>query len=314
MSQKIVTIFGATGNQGGSFVNVLLNTAELSSKYKVRAMTRDPTKASAQAIQQKGAELAQADLNDKVSLVKAISGSYAVFGMTNFWETMSKDKEVQQGKNIVDVCISTGVKHLIWSSLPHATHISGGKLTHIQHFDGKAEVEEYATTHKGNMTVSFFMPAFFMSNLKGSIKPGQDGVPAWAGPMDANKTNVPMIAIKEDTGKYLAGLLEAGEAADGARVQGVSEWATPAQVVKTLSDTLHKQVNFTSVPLDIYKGFLPPAIADELGENMALIGDFDYFGTNSKQQQAESDKFFYDKAGGKVSLAAFIQSNGPWEL
>lgn len=44
----------------------------------------------------------QADLDDKSSLVKAFSGAVVVFAVTNFWEKMSKDLEVQQGKNIVD--------------------------------------------------------------------------------------------------------------------------------------------------------------------------------------------------------------------
>jgi uncharacterized protein YbjT (DUF2867 family) len=41
-------------------------------------------------------------LNDKASLVKAFTGATAAFGVTNYWETMSIDTEIQQGRNLVD--------------------------------------------------------------------------------------------------------------------------------------------------------------------------------------------------------------------
>jgi hypothetical protein len=41
-------------------------------------------------------------MNDKDSLVKAMKGSHTVFGVTNYWEKMDKDLEVQQGKNLAD--------------------------------------------------------------------------------------------------------------------------------------------------------------------------------------------------------------------
>lgn len=41
-------------------------------------------------------------MDDKSSLVKALAGSDTVFAVTNYWETGSKEREVQQGKNIVD--------------------------------------------------------------------------------------------------------------------------------------------------------------------------------------------------------------------
>ncbi len=45
----------------------------------------------------------QADLNDKASLSAAIKGAYAVFAVTDFWTSMKKEVEVEQGKNVADV-------------------------------------------------------------------------------------------------------------------------------------------------------------------------------------------------------------------
>jgi uncharacterized protein YbjT (DUF2867 family) len=44
---KLLVFFGATGNQGGSVVNFVLNDPTLSKEYKIRAVTRDPYKPAA---------------------------------------------------------------------------------------------------------------------------------------------------------------------------------------------------------------------------------------------------------------------------
>jgi uncharacterized protein YbjT (DUF2867 family) len=80
---KIFTVFGATGNQGGSVVNHILEHPELSKIYKIRAITRDVSKPSAVALKEKGADVVTADLNDRDSVFKAIEGSSVVFGVTN---------------------------------------------------------------------------------------------------------------------------------------------------------------------------------------------------------------------------------------
>lgn len=54
---KLITIFGCTGNQGGSVVKYILNDAELSKEYRIRGITRDTTKKSAQQLAKKGVEL-----------------------------------------------------------------------------------------------------------------------------------------------------------------------------------------------------------------------------------------------------------------
>jgi hypothetical protein len=52
-------------------------------------------------------------------------------------------REVLQGKNIANAAAHiTTLEHFIWSSLPSASVVSGGKLA-VPHMDGKAEVDEY---------------------------------------------------------------------------------------------------------------------------------------------------------------------------
>lgn len=68
---KLLVVFGATGNQGGSVVEYVINDPELSKEYKVRAITRDVNKPAAQDLQKKGVEVVAADQDDKESLKSA---------------------------------------------------------------------------------------------------------------------------------------------------------------------------------------------------------------------------------------------------
>ena len=54
---KIITVFGATGNQGGSVIKHVLADPTLSKEFKIRAITRDSSKPAAKALADKGVEL-----------------------------------------------------------------------------------------------------------------------------------------------------------------------------------------------------------------------------------------------------------------
>lgn len=80
---KLLTVFGATGQQGSSLISYILQHPQLSKIYHLRGITRDATKSSALSLKSHGVEVIEADLNDPTSLMPAIAGSYAVFRVTN---------------------------------------------------------------------------------------------------------------------------------------------------------------------------------------------------------------------------------------
>ncbi|KAJ9625787.1 hypothetical protein H2203_004550 [Taxawa tesnikishii (nom. ined.)] len=296
MARKLLTIFGATGNQGGSVIQTILSNPSLSSTYQIRAVTRDPSKPSSQELASKGADLVKADLKDIESVKKAIEGSYGVFAVTNFWEIQTKEGEFQQGKNIADACLATGTKHLVWSSLPYVTKLTDGVLAHTEHFDSKAMVEEYIEEKKGSMIASYFMPAFFMSNFQTFIRQSADGVPELATPIRADSP-WPLIDQRADSGKYVMGIFEAGDTANGAHVNAVSEWTT---------------VEMKTISAEDYAASLPKQIAEELKETLVLISDYSYYGKGMEKEQAESDKFLL-KGASRTSLKQYIKNNEPWQ-
>jgi uncharacterized protein YbjT (DUF2867 family) len=65
---KILTVFGATGVQGGSVVQAMLKHPKLSKEYELCAITRDTTKPVAKAIEERGIEVV-------LSVNKAIGGA-----------------------------------------------------------------------------------------------------------------------------------------------------------------------------------------------------------------------------------------------
>ena len=54
---KLLTVFGATGAQGGALLNYVLRHPTLSTMYKLRGITRDVSKDSAVALANKGVEM-----------------------------------------------------------------------------------------------------------------------------------------------------------------------------------------------------------------------------------------------------------------
>jgi uncharacterized protein YbjT (DUF2867 family) len=56
-AKRIITVIGATGNQGGAIVNTFLKDPKLNSTWAVRAVTRDVSKESAKKLASQGAEV-----------------------------------------------------------------------------------------------------------------------------------------------------------------------------------------------------------------------------------------------------------------
>lgn len=54
---KLITVFGATGNQGGSVIRAILADPKLKSEFKIRGVTRDPSKRAAEELKKMGVEV-----------------------------------------------------------------------------------------------------------------------------------------------------------------------------------------------------------------------------------------------------------------
>lgn len=139
-------------------------------------------------------------MSSKDSLAKALEGSHSVFLVTTpDFMSGGPSQELNHGKNVADVAESSGVQHLIFSSLLHVTDETNGRLKHVEHFDMKADVERYIRTK--NVPSTFILPGYFMSNFTAlqMIKKGEDGVYSLAYPV-SDKAKFPLIDTESDIG------------------------------------------------------------------------------------------------------------------
>ncbi|KAL8703410.1 MAG: hypothetical protein Q9201_003413 [Fulgogasparrea decipioides] len=266
MAKRIITVFGATGKQGGSVVKSILQDSGASSQFHVKAVTRNPNKEGAKQLASLGAELG--DLNDKESLHTAIRGSYGVFSVTNFWELFRAEAEETQGKNVADVC----------------KVLSNGVLPNVYHFDGKANVEEYIRSL--GIPASFFLPGFYMSNLPGmSLRDMGDGNWALALPLP-DDSPMPLFDAEGDTGKFVKAMFLNEQKVLGKRIYGATAYYTPTEIVnqfKELFPVTGKKTSFSELPGDVFKGIMastgaPEPVQEEMLQNMRLMPEFGYYG------------------------------------
>ncbi|XP_070535586.1 nmrA-like family domain-containing protein 1 [Ptychodera flava] len=153
---KVIAVVGATGSQGGSVARALLKE----SKYKVRAITRNPMSEKAAALKKLGAEVVKADLDDMTSIVAALDGCYGLFS-TTFHNVVQFDVniEIRQGKTLADAAKATGIKHFIFSG---ARQVDDPKARSCAIYHGKLEVEDYINEIGIPMTCVMF--ATYMEN------------------------------------------------------------------------------------------------------------------------------------------------------
>ncbi|KAI9147327.1 putative hscarg dehydrogenase [Paramyrothecium foliicola] len=143
---KIVTVVGATGVQGASVVEALLDNPT----YTIRAITRNGQSDAAKALAAKGVSVVEADIDSIESLKAAFAGSHSIFAVTNFFETLitkgieeSMKRETRQGINLADAAAATdSLEHYVWSTLPNSKQNSGGKLA-VAYYESKNQVDSH---------------------------------------------------------------------------------------------------------------------------------------------------------------------------
>ncbi len=280
--KKIIAVVGATGAQGGSLARAILEDGE--SPFSVRALTRNPGSENAQALAAMGAEVVQADLDDPSSLERAFAGAHGAFGITNFWEHFSVDKEKAQARNIAQAAKAAEVKHVVWSTLEDTRKfvpLEDDRMPTLQgafkvpHFDGKGEADAYfaeAGVPTTNLLTSFYWENLIYFGM--GPQRGEDGGLALNLPMGDRK--LPGIAV-EDIGRSAYGIFKGGEDFIGKTVGISGQHLSGAEMAAALSEAFGEPVHYNAIPFDVYRG-LGFDGADDLGNMFQFNHDFeDYF-------------------------------------
>jgi uncharacterized protein YbjT (DUF2867 family) len=281
MTRKIITVFGATGAQGGGLARAIL--ADPDSAFAVRAVTRKPDSEAARALAAAGAEVVVADMDDAASVRRVLQGAFGAYCVTNFWEHFTPEKELAQAKSMAEGAAAAGVQHVIWSTLEDTRAFlpADGKRMpvllgryNVPHFDAKGEANKLFTARVPTTLVN---TSFYWDNLIHfgmGPKKGPDGVLAITLPM-ADKRLSGIAA--EDIGKCVYGILKGGTANVGRTFGLAGEHLTGEQMAAALTKALGQPVRYNAVTPAQFRAFGFPG-ADDLGNMFQFYAEFeDYF-------------------------------------
>jgi uncharacterized protein YbjT (DUF2867 family) len=113
--RKIITVFGATGAQGGGLARSILEDRD--GPFSVRAVTRNVNSAAARALAAAGAEVVAVDVDDADAVARAMQGAYGAYCVTFFWAHFSPERELAQARAMARAAQASGVQHVVWSTL-----------------------------------------------------------------------------------------------------------------------------------------------------------------------------------------------------
>lgn len=233
MSEKVVLITGATGQQGGALARSLAGKG-----FKLRGLTRKPEGDAAKKLSALGVELVQGDLDDAASLTAALQGVWGVFGVQNTWEA-GVEKEEVQGIRLAKLAREASVSHYVYASVGSADEKTG-----IPHFDNKSRVED-AVRSLGFPSHFISRPVFFMENVLGPWFLQGDKLMAGLKP----DTKVQMVAV-EDIGRVNAQAFIQSDKLNRREVDIAGDSVSMSTVAAALSGKLGKPITFVSLPIE----------------------------------------------------------------
>lgn len=233
MSEKVVLITGATGQQGGALARSLAGKG-----FKLRGLTRKPEGDAAKKLSALGVELVQGDLDDAASLKKALQGVWGVFGVQNTWEA-GVEKEEVQGIQLAKLAREASVSHYVYASVGSADEKTG-----IPHFDNKSRVEDVVRS-LGFPSHFISRPVFFMENVMGPWFLQGDKLMAGLKP----DTKVQMVAV-EDIGRVNAQAFIQSDKLNRREVDLAGDSVSMSTVASALSAKLGKSITFVSLPIE----------------------------------------------------------------
>ncbi|KAJ1938294.1 hypothetical protein FBU59_004481, partial [Linderina macrospora] len=242
---------------GGS----VLKSLHAAGTYTLRAITRNTSSDKVKSLQTKypGVEWAEADLDDRASLVKAFQGVNIVFGVTQFFQpsVMGKaeegdtDAEFRQGKNMVDAAIEAKVGSMIYSSLNSMKELSGGKYSGVLHFEGKHKIEEYLNSKAKEIDPFIVYVGYYMENYVdfSRISPEDNRTVEFTMPL-LPTTKLPLVDTANDTGVVVRYVIEHPDECRGKPMEISSGYYEAQEMAKVFTEATGKPARYVQIPYE----------------------------------------------------------------
>jgi len=277
-TKKIITVFGATGAQGGGLVRAICS--DPNSEFTARAVTRETQSEKAKELAKLGAEVVYGDLGNAESVYKALEGAYGAFFVTFFWAHFSPEQEKAEAAVFAKAAKEAGIKHAIWSTLEDTRELvplhddrmpTLKEFYKVPHFDAKGESNKFF--REAGVPTTFFHCSFYWDNFiyfGAGPKRGADGKLALTLPIgDAKMAGI----ATDDIGKCAYGVFKNPEYI-GKDVGVAGEHLTGQQMADGLGKALGEPVIYNKIPADVYRSFDFPG-ADDLGNMFQIYDEFE---------------------------------------
>lgn len=246
MSRPLITVFGATGGAGAGLVHALL--AGGARDFRVRAATRRPGSAVAQRLSALGAEVCAVDLDEPVTVDRALAGAYGAFCHAPYREHGSAARLLAQADTMARAAQRAGLQHVVWSTLEDTRRFVDPDGTVMPVLQAQYNVPHFdARGHADQLFVGRGLP---VTRLLGSLpwevlfdggllrREACGGLALW---LPSAAGALPGIAAA-DLGACAAALFRQPQAAIGRRIGVASRHLDGAAMAATLAMTLGEPV------------------------------------------------------------------------
>lgn len=270
MVGKTVTVFGATGTAGGGVMRQLLAAG-----WTVKAVTRDASGSKARAIAGSGAQIVEANLDDRASIRAAIAHSDAVYlsgpSLLNRWDI----GQAVHGINVADAVREVGNDHLIYQSA------LVGDAHGVLSVGSKRAIEERIAELQLRTTI--LRPGWFMDNFLNYFPiTEEDGKLVIAMAMPVGKENGLICA--DDIGRAAVAVMADAKAFTGSEIEVVSDVQSFGGMAAIIGEEMGKPAVPVEVPIaaieehwpegtDLYRWLSTRPTQDSADELHALIGE-----------------------------------------
>jgi uncharacterized protein YbjT (DUF2867 family) len=279
-----IAVFGGTGKQGGAVIDALLSRGA-----HVRALVRNPESARAQALTDRGVELARVEIGDAASLTAALKGLDAFFFMTTpEGHTLSDiEGETRQGIALADAAAAAAVPHVVFSSVGGAERDSG-----VPHFESKRRVEEHL--QQSGLRATLVRPVAFMDNFTFMGPTIEDGEIVLRMPLP-DHIRLQLVAVR-DIGQISASFLLGTAEAPGGTIEIAGDERTGSQIAAAFGEHAGLPARYEALPLQV------------LGDNADAQAMFRWFAeTPAYQADIEAVKAIEPSAW---DLPTWLRSSG----
>jgi len=266
--KKTILVTGATGRQGSSVCKHLCQ----SGNYIVRCFVKkdEMNTEDCKSLEKLGCKIYSGDYMDRDSLKEAMQGVDGAFIITDFWKNPDKPEiEIQEGKNIAEMCKECGVKHVVFSSLEYAKKMVQGKYE-VPEFDTKGEIAEYMNNL--NLNCTFVNLAFFMENLLGRNKPTKDNDGTFAFILPMGDKPLDLISV-EDTGGIVKAIFDNPEKWIGQTIGCAGDSLTGQQIAETFQRVTGKKARHLDMSIEDYEK-LNLKWAKQMAQSFRFLRDF----------------------------------------